>query len=95
MRNKSKKRFNLNEVAATKGKYLSKEQKETQEELIKAKEGEQAEKLLKNEAYAFLLAEGLLNKFLRFREYFYRTKTQDALYNLVAEADLGGLWIDL
>lgn len=74
---------------------LSREHKETKENLQKAKEGEKIEKLLKNEAYAFLLAEGLLDKFLEFREHFHRTKAQDALYTLTAEADLGGLWIDL
>ncbi|MBQ1348313.1 MAG: hypothetical protein IIY58_02990 [Aeriscardovia sp.] len=57
--------------------------------------GEQIEKRLKNEAYAFLLAEGLLDKFLEFREHYHRTKAQEALYTLVDEADLGGLWIDL
>jgi hypothetical protein len=37
----------------------------------------------------------ILDKFLEFREHFHRTKAQDALYSLVAEADQGGLWIDL
>lgn len=76
--------------------------KETKAELQKAIEtlktaidGETLEKYLKNEAYAFLLAEGLLDKFLEFREPFHRTKAQDALFNLVAEAQMGGLWIDL
>lgn len=68
---------------------------EALEKLKKAEEGEEIEKLLKNEAYAFLLAEGLVDKFLEFREYFHRTKAQNALYNLVAEAHQGGLWIDL
>jgi hypothetical protein len=74
---------------------MAKTIKETQEKLQEAKEGERIEKHLKNEAYAFLLAEGLLDKFLEFREHFHRTKAQDALYSLVAEADQGGLWIDL
>ena len=74
---------------------LSRELKETQEELNETKDGERIEKRLKNEAYAFLLAEGLLDKFLEFREHFHRTKAQDALYTLTAEANLGGLWIDL
>ena len=60
-----------------------------------ATEGETLEKYLKNEAYAFILAEGLLDKFLDFREPFHRTKAQGALFNLVAEAQIGGLWIDL
>jgi predicted PP-loop superfamily ATPase len=68
---------------------------EALERLKKAEEGEEVEKLLKNEAYAFLLAEGLMDKFLDFREYFQRTKAQNALYNLVAEASLGGLWVDV
>jgi len=68
---------------------------EALEKLKEAEEGEVIEKMLKNEAYAFLLAEGLLDKFLEFREYFHRTKAQNALYNLVADASLGGLWIDL
>lgn len=68
---------------------------EALEKLKKAEEGEEIEKLLKNEAYAFLLAEGLMDKFLDFREYFQRTKAQNALYNLVAEASLGGLWVDV
>lgn len=74
---------------------LAKEHQETQEKIHDLETGESIEKFLKNEAYAFLLAEGLLDKFLDFRETFHRTKAQDALYNLVAEADLGGLWIDL
>lgn len=76
-------------------KQSEKNYEELAKELQEAKEGEQIEKLLKNEAYAFLLAEGLLDKFLEFRQHFHRTKAQDALYNLVAEASLGGLWIDL
>jgi hypothetical protein len=68
---------------------------EALERLKKAEEGEEVEKLLKNEAYAFLLAEGLLDKFLEFRETFHRTKPQEVLFSLVTEADMGGLWIDL
>ena len=74
---------------------LNKEHQETLKQLSEVKEGETIERYLKNEAYAFLLAEGLLDKFLEFREHFHRTKPQDALYNLVAEAGMGGLWIDL
>ena len=68
---------------------------DTPKKLSEIEEAYTIEKLLKNEAYAFLLAEGLLDKFLDFREHFHRTKAQHALYNLVAEADMGGLWIDL
>lgn len=53
------------------------------------------EKFLKNEAYAFLLSEGLLDKFLLFREPKNRTKTQDAIYTLISATDLVGMWIDL
>ena len=76
-------------------KGLSKEYKEALEMLTEAEEATKVEKHLKNEAYCFILAEGLLDKFLEFRETFHRTKAQEALYNLVAEASLGGLWIDL
>ena len=72
-----------------------KEYKDILDKLEKAEEGEAVEKHLKNEAYAFLLSEGLMEKFLEFREPFHRTRAQGALYNLVAEANLGGLWIDL
>jgi len=74
---------------------LEKQLKETQEKLQEAKEGYVVERLLKNEAYGFILSEGLLDKFLEYREYFHRTKAQNALYNLVAEASLGGLWVDI
>ena len=74
---------------------LATEHEETLKQLSETKEGYAIERFLKNEAYAFLLAEGLLNKFLEFREHFHRTKAQEVLYNLVAEAKLGGLWIDL
>ena len=60
-----------------------------------AQEGERIEKRLKNESYAFILSEGLLDKFLDFREHFHRTRAQDAFYKLVSEAELGGLWIDI
>ncbi len=74
---------------------LKAEHQKALETIQTAIEGETLEKYLKNEAYAFLLAEGLLDKFLEFREPFHRTKAQDALFNLVAEAQMGGLWIDL
>ena len=74
---------------------LAKKHQEIQDKLEATEEGEVIEKLLKNEAYAFLLAEGLIDKFLEFRENFHRTKAQEVLYNLVTEASLGGLWIDI
>ena len=105
MKKKKKQHSHLEEAIKKSEKYyeeLKAEQKETKAELQKAIEtlqtaidGETLEKYLKNEAYAFLLAEGLLDKFLEFREPFHRTKAQDALFNLVAEAQMGGLWIDL
>ena len=97
-KNQKGKLSHLEEAIKQSEKYyeeLAREHKETLEKLEESKEGEVVERLLKNEAYAFLLAEGLLDKFLDFREHFHRTKAQDALYNLVAEADMGGLWIDL
>lgn len=72
-----------------------KEYEDILDKLEKAEEGEAVEKHLKNEAYAFLLAEGHIEKFLEFREHFHRTRAQEVLYNLVTEASLGGLWIDL
>lgn len=74
---------------------LAKKHQETQEKLHDYETGESIEKFLKNEAYAFLLAEGLLDKFLDFRETFHRTKAQEALYTLVAKNNQEGLWIDL
>lgn len=68
---------------------------ELEEALTEEEEGRRLERYLKNEAYAFLLAEGLLDKFLEFREPYHRTKPQGTLFYLVSEADLGGLWIDL
>ena len=107
MKTKKKKKlyYHLEKVIKTSENYyeeLKAEHKKTKAELQKALEviqtaidGETLEKYLKNEAYAFLLAEGLLDKFLEFREPFHRTKAQDALFKLVAEAQMGGLWIDL
>ena len=74
---------------------LYEENEKTKEKLSRLESKEDVEKYLKNEAYSFLLAEGSLDKFLDFRETFHRTKAQEALYNLVIEADLGGLWIDI
>ena len=97
-KNQGKQLSHLEEAIKQSEKYyedLAREHKETLEKLEESKEGYVIERMLKNEAYAFLLAEGLLDKFLEFREHFHRTKAQDALYSLVAEAKLGGLWIDL
>ncbi len=67
---------------------------EMEKKLSDTEKGERIEKYLKNEAYAFILSEGLLNKFLEFRTPLHRSKPQDVFFNLVAEADLRGLWID-
>ena len=55
---------------------------------------EEIERFLKNEAYSFLLAEGIIDKFLEYREA-QQTKQQGAAYFLVVNANLEGLWIDV
>ena len=68
---------------------------EMREQLISAEDRERIERFLKNEAYAYIMAEGLLDKFLEFRATsLYRTKKQESTYKPVMEANLGGLWID-
>ena len=70
-------------------------------ELIKAydklcsetREKYELEKCLKNEAYAFILSEGLLDKFLDFREPLHRTRSQEIHYTLTTASDLPGEWI--
>ena len=99
MKKKRKKGETLEEIILKKSKNIvvdmAKAHKETLKELQETKEGERVERYLKNEAYAFLLAEGLLDKFLEFREKFHRTKPQEVLFSLVTEANMGGLWIDM
>lgn len=73
---------------------LEKEYGKSIESLSIALGGEELEKLLKNEAYAFLLSEGLLEKFLEFRSMCHRTRSQEAHFKLITEANLEGLWID-
>lgn len=85
----------LEETILEKYNKLTKQQKELIAKVAESNEGERIERYLKNEAYAFLLAEGLLDKFLEFRETFHRTKPQEVLFSLVAEANMGGLWIDM
>jgi glutathionylspermidine synthase len=85
----------LEETILEKYNKLTKQQKELIAKVAESDERERIERYLKNEAYAFLLAEGLLDKFLEFRETFHRTKPQEVLFSLVTEADMGGLWIDL
>ena len=68
---------------------------EMREQLISAEDRERIERFLKNEAYAYIMAEGLLDTFLDFRTTsLYRTKKQESIYKPVMEANLGGLWID-
>ena len=95
MSKNKKKRKQLSHLESVIKQSEEKLYQEALEKLKEAEEGEVIEKMLKNEAYGFILSEGLLDKFLEYREHFHRTKAQDALYNLIAEAHLGGLWIDL
>jgi hypothetical protein len=95
MKRNKKQHSTLEETILEKYNKLTKQQKELIAKVAESDEGERVERYLKNEAYAFLLAEGLLDKFLEFREPFHRTKAQEALFTLVAEAQMGGLWIDL
>lgn len=73
---------------------LEEENKTTKEKISVLESKCNVEKYLKNEAYAFLLSEGLMDKFLDFREHFQRTRAQEAIYTLVCESNLGGLWVD-
>ena len=63
-------------------------------ELFKALKAERIERRLKNEAYSFLLSEGLLEKFLEYRTNFHRTKSQETYYRLTMSANIEGAWID-
>ena len=69
--------------------------RDLQNQLSKAENLEEIERTLKNEAYSFLLSEGLIEKFLEYRSGFHRNKHQEAAYLLTFQANLGGLWIDL
>lgn len=53
------------------------------------------EKLLRKEAYAFILVRGLLDEFVKFRDAKQRTKTQEAIMTLVSTTDFIDIWIDL
>lgn len=84
-------------MAETKAKLLPGRYnlEELREQLMSAEDRERIERFLKNEAYAYIMAEGLLDKFLEFRTTsLYRTKKQESTYKPVMEANLGGLWID-
>ena len=76
-------------------KELEELYRKSQEALSEALGGEAIERLLKNEAYAFILSKGLTKKFLKFRIIGSRSKHQQALYTLTMEANLGGIWIDI
>lgn len=74
---------------------LEKENKELKEKLSQAEGRESIELFLKNEAYSFLLSEGLIDKFLEYRKNSQTSsKQQAAAYFLTISANLGGLWID-
>lgn len=66
---------------------------QVKEDLNSEREENSRERLLKNEAYAFILSEGLIDKFLDFREPFHRTRSQDISYNLAIMADIPDFWI--
>ena len=74
---------------------LEKMKGELLEELSEKMVSGATEKLLKNEAYAFLLSEGLVEKFLNFRYTYQRTKSQEVYFKLVQIADLDDCWLDL
>ena len=73
---------------------LEKMKGELLEELSEKMVSGATEKLLKNEAYAFLLSEGLVDKFIDFRETFHRSRAQEAYWRLVSQADLDGYWLE-
>ena len=76
-------------------KELEELYRKSQEALSEALGGEAIERLLKNEAYAFILSKGLTKKFLKFRIIGSRSKHQQALYTLTMAANLEGIWIDI
>ena len=73
---------------------LEKKSLEYKDKLSQADGNEEIERFLKNEAYSFLLSEGLIDKFLEYRNTSQQTKQQRAEYFLSVNANLGGLWID-
>ena len=66
---------------------------QVKEDLNSEREENSEERLYKNEAYAFILSEGLLDKFLDFREPLHRTRSQEIHYTLTTASDLPGEWI--
>lgn len=83
-----------NKELARSNESVSKKYEKALLTLQDAIEKETLERVLKNEAYGFILSEGLTEKFLEYRSLFHRTKHQEAVFNLIMEADLEGLWID-
>ena len=66
---------------------------QVKEDLNSEREENSEERLYKNEAYAFILSEGLLDKFLDFREPLHRTRSQEIHYTLTTASDLPGEWV--
>ena len=97
-------RYNEREQLRSKSKQLSlleenyakleEAYRKTLENLRDTETGETIENILKNEAYAFIISEGLTEKFLDFRVLANRSRHQEAVYNAVTEAGLEGIWID-
>lgn len=75
-------------------KSLRDELTELKEQLSDMDTRETIENFLKNEAYAFLISEGLLDEFVVFREGSARTRSQNEIYNLVTSIAKKGLWIE-
>lgn len=97
LQNKRKVSFHSLATAKNGGEqYRTLEKKclEYKDKLSLAEGREEIERFLKNEAYSFLLAEGLLDKFLEYRDTSQQTKQQATAYYLSINANLGGLWID-
>lgn len=92
----SKKKQLNKELSTYTEKYeaLEKEYKEALDKITIYETGEAIEKYLKNLAYAFIVSEGLLERFFDFMDPHHRDKRQEAIYSLTMEAELGGLWID-
>lgn len=95
----SKKRVASHSLATAKSggeQYGTLEKKclEYKDKLSQAEGNEKIERFLKNEAYSFLLSEGLIDKFLEYRNTSQQTKQQWTAYVLSVNANLRGLWID-
>lgn len=70
-------------------------EKRLTEEKEAAETEEAIERFLKNEAYSFIISEGLVDKFLTFRRSpMDRTEKQEKVYRLTTDSNLEGLWIE-